>query len=139
MEHNPSAAHRWRFCRLGGFNQVCLERAEDLRHLVELDQKLWAGLSCPVNGLEFDSSTLAMLNRDSDGRVRVQEVLAAVIRTCSVLNSLDSVMPGSNIKVVKPMHSNRDLYRLLYNFVTFRDFYAQDSKAVFQSGTLLSE
>ncbi|MDY0376773.1 MAG: hypothetical protein RBQ72_13730 [Desulfobacterium sp.] len=96
MEHTPDAAHRWRFSRLGGFDQVRLERAEDLQHLVELDQKLWAALSCPVNGLEFDSSTLAMLDSDSDGRVRVQEVLAAVKWICSVLNNLDSVMAGSS-------------------------------------------
>ncbi len=96
MEHTSNATHRWRFCRLGGFDQVRLERAEDLQHLMELDQKLWAALSCPVNGLEFDSRTLAMLDSDSDGRVRVQEVLAAVNWICSVLNSLDSVMAGSS-------------------------------------------
>jgi hypothetical protein len=68
MEHTLNAAHRWRFCRLGGFDEVRLERAEDLQHLAGLDQKLWAALSCPVNGLEFDSMTLAMLDSDSDGQ-----------------------------------------------------------------------
>lgn len=96
MNRMGNIEHRWRFCRLGGFDQVRLETAEDLRHLAELDQKLWAALSCPVDGLEFDARTLAMLDSDSDGRVRVQEVLAAVIWTCSVLRSLDSVLAGSS-------------------------------------------
>lgn len=96
METAANSVYRWRFCRLGGFDQVRLENAEDLQHLAELDQKLWAALSCPVNGLEFDSKTLTLLDSDSDGRVRVQEVLAAVTWTCSMLKSLDSVMKGSS-------------------------------------------
>ncbi|WP_319587795.1 hypothetical protein [uncultured Desulfobulbus sp.] len=95
MERIAKAAHRWRFCRLGGFDQVRLETAEDIQHLAELDQKLWAALSCPVNGLEFDAQTLAMLDSDGDGRVRVQEVLTAVDWTCSVLNTLDTLLAGS--------------------------------------------
>ena len=39
--------YRWRFNRLGGFDQVLIETGEDICHLEELDQKLWAALSCP--------------------------------------------------------------------------------------------
>lgn len=96
MDRSQKGMHRWRFCRLGGFDQVRIETAEDIRHLSELDQKLWAALSCPVNGLEFDSRTLAMLDSDCDGRVRVQEVLAAVNWTDSVLKKLDTLLAGSS-------------------------------------------
>ena len=92
MENTGNSPHRWRFCRLGGFDQVRLETAEDIRHLGELDQKLWAALSCPVNGLEFDSRTLAMLDSDQDGRVRVQEILAATRWISSVLADMDSLL-----------------------------------------------
>ena len=95
MERAASVPHRWRFCRLGGFDQVRLETDEDIRHLAELDQKLWAALSCPVNGLEFDTRTLALLDSDADGRVRVQEILAAVEWTCSVLRNLDPLLAGA--------------------------------------------
>ena len=78
MEGSMNTTHRWRFCRLGGFDQVRLETAEDIRHLGELDQKLWAALSCPVDGLEFDRRTLELLDVSGDRRVRVQEVLTAV-------------------------------------------------------------
>jgi hypothetical protein len=96
MERIATMGHRWRFSRLGGFDQVRLEKPEDIKHLGELDQKLWAALSCPVDGLEFDARTLAMLDSDSDGRVRVQEILAAVNWTGSVLKTLDTLLAGSS-------------------------------------------
>jgi hypothetical protein len=96
MERIATMSHRWRFCRLGGFDQVRLETSEDIRHLGGLDQKLWAALSCPVGGLEFDTRTLEMLDSDSDGRVRVQEILAAVNWTASVLTSMDTLLAGSS-------------------------------------------
>lgn len=107
MEDRSGSAHRWRFCRLGGFDQVRLEREEDIRHLRQLDQKLWAALSCPVNGLEFDSRTMVMLDRDGDGRVRVQEILAAAEWTCTMLTGLDSFLAGSStlpLAVINQQH-----------------------------------
>jgi hypothetical protein len=95
MEATTGSLHRWRFCRLGGFDQVRLETAEDIRHLGELDQKLWAALSCPVAGLEFDSRTLAMLDSDQDGRVRVPEILAAVKWVGSVLVQMETLVAGA--------------------------------------------
>ena len=96
MENSPASTHRWRFFRLGGFDQVRLDTAEDLLHLHELDQKLWAALSCPVDGLEFDTRTLALLDSDADGRVRAPEILAAVDWAASVLRDLRPLMSGSD-------------------------------------------
>lgn len=90
-----SATHHWRFFRLGGFDQVRLETAEDLRHLDQLDQKLWTALSCPVRGLEFDPHTLSLLDVSADGRVRVAEVLAAVRWCTTVLKNMDNFIAGT--------------------------------------------
>lgn len=68
----------WAFHRLGGMDQVTLETLEEIKHLRELDPKLWATLSCPASGLEFDARTLALLDTDGDGRIRIPEVLEAV-------------------------------------------------------------
>lgn len=95
MQQNATSGHRWRFNRLGGFDQVRLDREEDIRQLANLDQKLWAALSCPVNGLELDTKTMTMLDCDSDGRVRVQEILAAVNWSCRMMTTLDSFMAGA--------------------------------------------
>lgn len=96
MGNTMDLPHRWRFCRLGGFDQVRLESAEDIRHLGDLDQKLWAALSCPVDGLEFDSRTLAMLDFDHDGRVRVPEILAAAKWVSTVLADMDGLLAGAD-------------------------------------------
>jgi hypothetical protein len=79
------AAHRWRFFRCGGFDQVAIETGDDLRHLAELDPKLWTALSCPTTGLEFDARTLALLDADGDGQIRVPEILAAVRWACEMV------------------------------------------------------
>jgi hypothetical protein len=96
MNHAATSSHRWRFNRLGGFDQVRLESADDIRNLDNLDQKLWAALSCPVSGVEFDPRTLAMLDHDNDGRVRVQEILAATSWVSSVLKGFDGFLAGSD-------------------------------------------
>ena len=46
--------------------------------LPTLDQKLWVALSCPTKGLDLDPRTLALIDTDHDGYIRVQEVLHAV-------------------------------------------------------------
>lgn len=75
---SSAADHRWFFFRAGGFDQVRLNSPADLQHLRELDQKLWAALACPVDGLEFDQRTLDYIDRDHDGRIRAPELLDAV-------------------------------------------------------------
>jgi hypothetical protein len=83
--------HKWRFARVGGFDQVRLETGADLLALDQLDQKLWASLSCPTHGLELDSRTLELIDSDGDGRIRVPEILAAVKWIESVLRNADDL------------------------------------------------
>lgn len=89
-----SPRHRWRFFRAGGFDQVRIETAEDLRHLSQLDQKLWLALSCPTASVEFDRRTLDLIDSDHDGRIRVPELLAAVRWACGLLRDADALFAG---------------------------------------------
>ena len=75
---SAQTSHIWKFFRTGGIDQVSLETAADLLNLGQLDQKLWVALSCPVKGLELDEKTLALIDTDADGRIRVPELLAAI-------------------------------------------------------------
>lgn len=87
-------AHSWRFFRAGGFDQVRLDRAEDIVSLDQLDQKLWVALSCPVNGLELDEKTLTMIDTDKDGRIRAPEIIAAAKWAGSVLADPADLLEG---------------------------------------------
>jgi hypothetical protein len=78
MPSSPALPHAWKFFRTGGLDQVTLETGADLVNLENLDQKLWVALSCPVSGLELDEKSLALIDADGDGRIRVPELIAAV-------------------------------------------------------------
>ncbi len=86
------SAHHWRFFRAGGFDQVRIERGDDILALDQLDQKLWVALACPVGGIHFDHKTLRMLDRDHDGRVRAADVLAEVRWLKSVLKDPEELV-----------------------------------------------
>lgn len=90
-----SSEHRWRFFRMGGFDQVLLENPEDFLHLDQLDPKLWTALSCPTTGIVFDPRTLRHLDADGDGRIRVPEVKAAVKWVCSLLRDPAELKRGA--------------------------------------------
>jgi hypothetical protein len=90
------AVHAWRFFRAGGVDQVVLATAADLANLHTLDQKLWVALACPVEGLEFDVRTLALLDADGDGRIRPPDVLAAIAWLKEILVDLGDVFKPSD-------------------------------------------
>jgi len=89
-------SHAWTFFRTGGIDQVALGSGEDLRHLAELDQKLWVALSCPVKGLEIDEQTLALIDSDEDGRIRAPELIAAVNWACARLKAPGDLLAGND-------------------------------------------
>ncbi|HLP77560.1 MAG TPA: hypothetical protein VK327_11655, partial [Candidatus Paceibacterota bacterium] len=86
----------WRFFRAGGFDQVKLDTGADLMNLDKLDQKLWVALACPTTGLEFDPKTLALIDTDKDGRIRVPELIAAVKWAGSMLKNPDDIIKGGS-------------------------------------------
>jgi len=91
QQENP---HRWRFFRAGGFDQLRIETGEDLKHLSELDQKLWLALSCPIKGIDFDRRTLELIDADKDGRIRALELLTAVNWTCRMVRDANVLFAG---------------------------------------------
>ncbi len=82
----------WLFHRLGGLDQVEFRSGEDICRLRELDPKLWVALSCPARGLEFDPRTLALIDTDRDGRIRIPEVVEAADWLCARLRDPGAVL-----------------------------------------------
>ena len=52
------SGYKWGFDNIGGCSRVRITKGEDIRHLPELDPKMWTVLSCPVNGLEIDEKSI---------------------------------------------------------------------------------
>lgn len=92
----PTKTHTWRFFRAGGVDQVRLDSGADIVNLEHLDQKLWVVLSCPVAGSEFDEKTLALLDGDEDGHVRVPEIKAATKWIGKVLKNADGLIKAQD-------------------------------------------
>jgi hypothetical protein len=88
------SSHTWKFFRTGGLDQVTLKTGADLLALRHLDQKLWVALSCPVKGLELDDKTLAQIDSDNDGRIRVPELIESVEWAASRLKEPGELVQG---------------------------------------------
>jgi hypothetical protein len=87
--------HVWRFARVGGFDQVEISTGADLVALDQLDLKLWAALTMPVQGLHFDAQTLKLLDGDGDGRIHAREFAAATRWAGSMLKDVEVLAKGS--------------------------------------------
>ena len=85
------ANYKWSFANVGGVTRVCIQSAEDIRHLGELDKKMWTVLSCPVNGLEISSDSLSLMDQDGDGQLRLKEVVATADWLCATLKDPQSL------------------------------------------------
>ena len=79
------AKYKWSFANVGGVTRVRIQSAEDIRHLGELDKKMWTVLSCPVNSLEISSDSLSLMDVDGDGKLRLKEVIATADYLCAAL------------------------------------------------------
>ncbi len=88
-------SYQWKFFRAGGFNQVLINSGADLINLDQLDQKLWVALACPTTGVEFDRTTLALIDTDLDRRVRAPELIAATKWAGGLLKNPDDLLKGS--------------------------------------------
>src|SRR3712207_119655 len=108
-----SDSHHWRFFRAGGFDQGQLDRGADLVNLDQLDQKLWVALSCPVQGLEFDERTLALIDTDNDGRIRAPEIIAATKWAGRMLSNADALLEGSDTLPLSAIREDDDEARKL--------------------------
>ena len=86
--------YNWTFANVGGTTRVKIQSGEDIRHLGELDQKMWTVLSCPTTGLEISEESLKLIDIDGDGKLRVKEVVQTADWLCSMLRDPESLLAG---------------------------------------------
>lgn len=82
----------WKFSTVGGVTRVNIETGQDILHLDELDRKLWTALSCPLKGMEIDEKTMTMLDTNCDGKIHIEEVVAASKWLTKVINDPDLLL-----------------------------------------------
>ena len=88
--------YKWEFENIGGSSRVKIRNGEDIARLAELDPKMWTVLSCPVTGLEIDDKSLAYMDCDSDGKIRVNDVIATAQWVTSALKNADLLLEGKD-------------------------------------------
>ena len=93
---NKENKYKWEFANIGGASRVKISTGEDIAHLDELDPKMWTVLSCPVKGLEIDEKSLAYMDTDADGKIRVNDVVATSKWLCAVVSDLDILTKGTD-------------------------------------------
>ena len=104
----------WKFSTVGGVTRVCIESGNDILHLDELDRKLWTALSCPLKNLEIDEKTMTMLDTNGDGKIHIEEVVAASKWLTAVINDPDLLLTRSSVLPFTAFNtSNEDGLHLL--------------------------
>lgn len=106
--------YEWSYSSFGGVVRVNVCNGEDIAHLGELDKKLWTVLSCPVKGLEFDEETLRMIDTDGDGKIRVDEVVAAAQWLTSVIKDKDLLIKGDSVLPLNQLNTENEAGAQLY-------------------------
>ncbi len=96
MKKPAKNTYPWTFAPVGGTVRVKIQSGEDIRHLGELDRKMWTVLSCPVKNLEFDPACLGYIDVDADGKIRVDEVIATAKWITSILKDPDILLKESD-------------------------------------------
>lgn len=93
---NREKKYKWEFANIGGASRVKITTGEDIAHLDELDPKMWTVLSCPVTGLEIDEKSLAYIDADADGKIRVADVIATSQWLSGAVKNLDVLVEGTD-------------------------------------------
>ena len=88
--------YKWSFDNIGGTTRVKITTGDDLRHLAELDPKMWTVLSCPVKGLEIEEKSLMYMDCDSDGKLRISDVVCTSKWITGVLKNADLLLEGKD-------------------------------------------
>ena len=93
---NKDHKYKWEFENIGGCSRVKISSGKDIAHLDELDIKMWTVLSCPVKGLEIEEKSLKYMDRDADGKIRVNDVISVAKWMTGALKNPDLLLEGKD-------------------------------------------
>lgn len=107
--------YKWEFANIGGASRVKITKGEDIAHLNELDPKMWTVLSCPITGLEIDEKSLKYMDCDSDGKLRINDVVTVSQWITSVLKNNNLLLKGEDSIDIEEINTENETGKKLYN------------------------
>ena len=107
-------AYKWTFQNIGGATRVNIQSGEDIKHLAELDQKMWTVLSCPIGGLEIDTQSMRYIDVDDDGKIHVNDILATAQWLTEVLRDMDGLLKGCDTVKLSDINQDSEPGQKLY-------------------------
>lgn len=112
---NKDKKYKWEFDNVGGSSRVRINTGEAIAHLAELDPKMWTVLSCPVSGLEIDDKSLSYMDTDSDGKIRVNDVIATAEWITGALKDPDMLLKAGDSIDVEQFDTENEVGKKLYS------------------------
>ncbi len=106
--------YNWEFQNVGGTSRVKIRNGADIANLDKLDKKLWTVLSCPVNGLEIDSTSLSYIDANSDGKIRVCDIIETSKWITSAIKNCDLILDGKDCIDIEEFDKAQELGANLY-------------------------
>ena len=112
---NNDRKYKWTFDTVGGTTRVKITSGNDIAHLDELDPKMWTVLSCPVKGLEIDEKSLACMDCDGDGKIRINDVVATSKWLTGAIKDSDVILKGQDFFDIDSFNQEDETGKKLYN------------------------
>jgi hypothetical protein len=107
--------HSWNYENIGGSTRVKITSGADIAHLDQLDPKMWTVLSCPSIGLEIEDKSLQYIDTDSDGRIRVNDIVATAKWMTSAIKNADLLLTGDDSFDIEQFNQEDATGKKLYN------------------------
>jgi len=112
---NKDRKYKWEFENIGGSSRVKINSGADIAHLSELDPKMWTILSCPVKGLEIDEKSLAYIDNDADGRIRINDVISTSQWITGAITDPDILLEGKDSIDLNRFNQENETGKKLYD------------------------
>lgn len=107
--------HSWNYDNVGGNARVKITTGADIAHLGELDLKKWTVLSCPTTGLDIDDKSLEYIDSDSDGRIRVSDVISTSQWITAVIKDANALVKGADSIDINQFNQENEDGKRLYD------------------------
>ena len=101
--------YKWNFENIGGCSRVRIASGQDIAHLDELDVKMWTVLSCPTKGLEIDEKSLKYMDRDADGKIRVNDVISVSKWMTGALKNPNLLLEGKDSVNIDEINAENEI------------------------------